>query len=60
FEGTVAAVLVLAGGLEALQTAAMTTALPFTFVIILVCWALVRELRTNYGPKARGRSAPDG
>ena len=45
-EGAVAAVLVFAGGLEALQTAAMTTAVPFTLIIIMVCWALHRELRS--------------
>jgi choline/glycine/proline betaine transport protein len=41
-EGVVAAVLLLAGGLKALQTAAITTALPFCFVIIIMCVALVR------------------
>ncbi len=45
-EGSVAAVLVFAGGLEALQTAAMTTAVPFTFIIIMVCVALYRELKS--------------
>ena len=45
-EGAVAAVLVFAGGLEALQAAVLTTAVPFTCVIIMVCVALYRELRS--------------
>lgn len=39
-EGVVAAVLLLAGGLQALQTAALTTALPFCLVLILICFSL--------------------
>lgn len=44
-EGVVAAALLLAGGLQALQTATIASALPFTVVIILMCWGLVRALR---------------
>jgi choline/glycine/proline betaine transport protein len=45
-EGAVAAVLLVAGagGLEALQTAAITTALPFSVIMILACVGLVRAL----------------
>ena len=45
-EGAVAAVLLVAGagGLEALQTAAITTALPFSLIMILACVGLVRAL----------------
>jgi len=48
-EGAVAAILVFAAGkagLDALQAAVLTTALPFTIIIIMVCWALFRELRS--------------
>lgn len=38
-EGVVAAVLLLGGGLVALQTAAITTGLPFAFVVLMMCWA---------------------
>jgi len=48
-EGVVAAVLLFAGGLKALQTAAITTALPFAVVIIAMCVALVRGLRNDPG-----------
>ena len=45
-EGGIAAVLLLtgAGGLEALQTAAITTALPFSVVMLIMCYGLVRAL----------------
>src|SRR5690606_32935966 len=44
-EGVVAAVLLIAGGLTALQTAAITTAVPFCLIVIAMCVALVRGLR---------------
>ncbi len=44
-EGVVAAVLLLAGGLTALQTAAITAALPFTVVMLFVCYGLLKGLR---------------
>jgi choline/glycine/proline betaine transport protein len=44
-EGAVAAVLLLAGGLSALQTASITAALPFTFIMLLVCYGLLKALR---------------
>jgi choline/glycine/proline betaine transport protein len=37
----VAVGLLLSGGLDALKTAAITTALPFSVVMILMCWSLV-------------------
>jgi choline/glycine/proline betaine transport protein len=48
-EGAVAATLVFASGqagLDALQAAVLSTALPFTLIIIMVCVALYRELRS--------------
>ncbi|WP_083264516.1 BCCT family transporter [Pseudohongiella acticola] len=44
-EGTIAAVLLIAGGLAALQTATVASALPFAVVMILMCWGLLRALR---------------
>lgn len=43
-EGVVAAVLLVAGGLTALQTAAITSALPFAFIMLLICYGLYRGL----------------
>lgn len=44
-EGIVAIVLLLTGGLIALQTAVITTALPFCAVLLLICFSLWRALR---------------
>ncbi|AHE99120.1 BCCT family transporter [Thioalkalivibrio paradoxus] len=44
-EGVVAAALLIAGGLAALQTATIASALPFTIVMILMCWGLLSALR---------------
>lgn len=44
-EGFVAAILLLFGGLKALQTAAITSALPFTVVLILMTLSLWKGLR---------------
>ncbi|MFW5883059.1 MAG: BCCT family transporter, partial [Verrucomicrobiota bacterium] len=59
-EGVVAAVLLFIGttavasggdasaGLRALQTAAITTALPFCAIIVLVCFGLMRSFRSEH------------
>lgn len=44
-EGVVAAVLLAGGGLVALQTGAITTGLPFSIVLLLLCVSLYRGLR---------------
>jgi len=51
-EGAVAAVLLVTGGLAALQSAAIITGLPFGFVLILVCVGLARALHEE---EAEGR-----
>ena len=43
-EGFVAAVLLLAGGLQALQAASMAAALPVSFVIVLMAFGIVKSL----------------
>ncbi|MFD4375022.1 BCCT family transporter [Streptomyces sp. NPDC058486] len=45
----VAAVLLVAGGLNSLQTATILVALPFVVVMLVLCWALVKELREDPG-----------
>tara|TARA_R100001224_G_scaffold33102_3_gene18506 strand:- start:1949 stop:3955 length:2007 start_codon:yes stop_codon:yes gene_type:complete len=42
--GAVAAVLLVAGGLQALQTAAIASALPFAVVMIFICYGLLKAL----------------
>ncbi|HEX7030197.1 MAG TPA: BCCT family transporter [Gammaproteobacteria bacterium] len=44
-EGVVAAVLLLAGGLAALQTGAIASGFPLAIIILLVCYGLFRALR---------------
>jgi choline/glycine/proline betaine transport protein len=58
-EGAVASVLLLAGGLGALQTAAITTALPFTIVLLIICYGLWKGLRRDRVP-APSHMRPDG
>jgi choline/glycine/proline betaine transport protein len=65
-EGIVAAVLLLAGGLGALQTASIAAALPFTIVMMVVCVGLFKALRleshrmtsakSHYNVQIRGAS----
>ncbi|MEU6951284.1 BCCT family transporter [Streptomyces sp. NPDC045714] len=45
----VAAALLVAGGLESLQSATILVALPFVVVMLFLCWSLLRELRTDPG-----------
>ena len=45
--GAVAAVLLVAGGLQALQTAAIASALPFAVVMVFICYGLLRALQTE-------------
>ena len=47
FEGLVAIALLLGGGLAALQSAAIATGLPFAVVLLLMCWATYKGLRTE-------------
>lgn len=42
-----AMVLLYAGGLKALQSATMLSALPFTFIMLLICWGLLKALRLD-------------
>lgn len=41
-EGVIAAVLLIGGGLEALQTAAISTGLPFALVLLFMLWSMRR------------------
>ena len=49
-EGVVAAVLLLAGGLAALQSAAINTGLPFCLILLAVCAGLGRALWREGAP----------
>lgn len=47
-EGIVAAILLVVGGLTALQTMAIATGLPFAAVLLLMCFSLHRALTIDY------------
>ncbi|MCV6597549.1 MAG: BCCT family transporter [Mangrovicoccus sp.] len=47
FEGAVAIVLLIGGGLTALQAMVISTGLPFTIVLLLMCWAVIKGLMTE-------------
>ena len=49
--GVVAIVLLLAGGLSALQTAAIASALPFSIVILLSIWGFLRALSADHAQR---------
>lgn len=42
--GAVSAILLIAGGLDSLKTASIIAALPFSVVLLFMCWALVKGL----------------
>lgn len=47
-EGAVAAVLLIGGGLGALQTAAVSTGLPFAIILVILVWSLLKGLRKEH------------
>ena len=47
FEGAVAIVLLIGGGLGALQAMVISTGLPFTVVLLLMCWAIFKGLTSE-------------
>jgi glycine betaine transporter len=48
--GAAAAICLLSGGLEGLQTAAIISAAPFVLVMIGLCWSIFKELRSEALP----------
>jgi BCCT family betaine/carnitine transporter len=47
FEGLVAIALLIGGGLASLQAMVISTGLPFTVVLLLMCWAIFRGLQAE-------------
>ncbi len=58
-EGAVAAILLLAGGLTALQTASITAGLPFAAVLLVMCYGLIRGLQQEDIPAPEPAPAPE-
>ncbi|MFY4777092.1 BCCT family transporter [Metabacillus sp. RGM 3146] len=46
-QSAAAVVLLLAGGLEVLQTASLVAAFPFAIVLLFICWALFKGLKSE-------------
>ena len=44
FEGLVAIALLIGGGLTALQAMVISTGLPFTLILLIMCWAIFKGL----------------
>ncbi len=61
-EGFVAAVLLLAGGLAALQTASIAAALPVSVIMLLMTYGIVKSLHedSSAAPVPESMVAPDG
>jgi len=47
FEGLVAIALLIGGGLASLQAMVISTGLPFTIVLLLMCWSIFRGLQSE-------------
>ena len=61
-EGVVAAVLLLAGGLAALQTASIAAALPISVIMMFMTYGLLKSLHEDSSAVAENpdAKAPDG
>lgn len=46
-QGVIAIILLLTGGLAALQTASIIAAFPFMLIMVLMCYALISQLRQD-------------
>ncbi len=57
-EGLVAAGLLLAGGLGALQSATIASALPFSIVMLALVWALFQGMRADRAQQLAHRGLP--
>lgn len=47
----IAATLLAAGGLDALQDGAIVAATPFAIVMVLICWSLLKALLADHPPR---------
>lgn len=61
-EGFVAAVLLISGGLKALQTASIAAALPISVIMLFMTYGIIKSLNEDSSavPSPEKREAPDG
>jgi glycine betaine transporter len=55
--GALAAILLLADGLDGLQNGAILAATPFAVIMVFMCWSLYRALAADYDEMHSGASA---
>jgi glycine betaine transporter len=55
----IAATLLIAGGLDALQNGAILAATPFALVMLLICWSLLKALRQDERSRRKARTFRD-
>src|SRR5690606_25315152 len=55
--GAIAIALLIAGGLEALQAGTIASAFPFTFVMLLMSWGLLRAMQLDVAKRQTTRAA---
>src|SRR5699024_5603431 len=53
----IALVLLFTGGLNALQTASLTAALPFTVILLIMVVSIWKSIRAEYKPKDQNQSS---
>jgi len=53
----IALVLLFTGGLNALQTASLTAALPFTVILLIMVVSIWKSIRAEYKPKDQNKSS---
>ncbi|SEA42684.1 choline/glycine/proline betaine transport protein [Psychroflexus halocasei] len=56
-QGAVAIVLLLSGGLGALQTGVIAIGLPFSIVLLLLCYSLLKGLKEEYEKNQKALNA---
>lgn len=57
-EGVVAALLLIAGGLGALQSATIASALPFCIIMLALVWCLFKGMRADLAQRTASLAAP--
>ena len=55
--GVIAIALLIAGGLKSLQAATIASALPFTIIMWLMCWGMLRAMRLEITKRTAARQA---
>ncbi|MFD1707451.1 BCCT family transporter [Siminovitchia sediminis] len=55
----IVAVLIISSGLQGLQTASLVTALPFTVILLLITYSLVKTIKEDHSPTIKSESVPD-